>query len=217
MDSRLSTENFIKKLKSIRINGSYSCFVLICTPLNTKLYLIKMKNIALIVLIAFFMSACGGGSTEAKKEMKEEPKKEMAAEEPAAEESASASDADGQVVVIEASDQQQFDLKEIRVKAGGTVTLTLKHTGAMAKVAMGHNFVLLKSGVDMNTFAIEAISAMDQEYIPADGKDVIAYTKLLGGGEEDTITFDVPEKGTYDFLCSFPGHFALMQGKFIVE
>ncbi|HBX64839.1 MAG TPA: azurin, partial [Balneolaceae bacterium] len=26
-----------------------------------------------------------------------------------------------------------------------------------------------------------------------------------------------PEAGTYDFICSFPGHYALMKGKFIVE
>ncbi|MCB0632702.1 MAG: azurin, partial [Lewinella sp.] len=26
-----------------------------------------------------------------------------------------------------------------------------------------------------------------------------------------------PAPGTYDYICSFPGHYALMQGKFIVE
>lgn len=179
-----------------------------------------MKNIALIVLIAFFMSSCGGGATEAKKEMKEEPKEEMAAEKSApeaAEESSSSSDGDGQSVVIEGNDQMKFNLSEIKVKAGGKVTVKFKHVGSMPKVAMGHNFVLLKAGVDLNKFAVDAISAMDSDYIPADGKDVIAHTKLLGGGEEDSITFDVPEKGTYDFLCTFPGHYALMQGKFIVE
>ena len=41
--------------------------------------------------------------------------------------------------------------------------------------------------------------------------------KLIGGGEETTVTFDAPAKGTYDFICSFPGHYALMKGKFIVE
>jgi azurin len=40
---------------------------------------------------------------------------------------------------------------------------------------------------------------------------------MIGGGEQTTITFDAPEKGVYDFICSFPGHVALMQGKFIVE
>ena len=56
------------------------------------------------------------------------------------------------------------------------------------------------------------------EEIPADMKDkFIAHTKMLGGGESDTIEFDAPAPGTYTFMCTFPGHYALMQGKFIVE
>jgi azurin len=31
------------------------------------------------------------------------------------------------------------------------------------------------------------------------------------------IEFIAPEKGTYDYICSFPGHFAMMKGKLIVE
>ena len=40
---------------------------------------------------------------------------------------------------------------------------------------------------------------------------------MIGGGESVTIEFDAPEAGTYDFLCTFPAHFAMMKGKFIVK
>ena len=50
-----------------------------------------------------------------------------------------------------------------------------------------------------------------------EGDEVIVYTKLLGGGESDTITFDAPEKGYYTFLCTFPGHWGLMKGKLVVK
>jgi azurin len=40
---------------------------------------------------------------------------------------------------------------------------------------------------------------------------------MLGGGQKTTITFQAPEKGDYDFICSFPGHVALMNGIFTVE
>ena len=77
---------------------------------------------------------------------------------------------------------------------------------------------LLKAGVDMAKFASEAIKAKDTDYIPAARKgDIVAHTKVIGGGESVTITFDAPAAGTYDFLCSFPGHYAIMKGKFIVE
>ncbi|MEL6256109.1 MAG: azurin [Bacteroidota bacterium] len=178
-----------------------------------------MKKIACIALLAFLMTACGGGTKEVKEDAKEMAKEEMASEEkaaPVAEETPAAS-ADGNVVVLSSNDQMKYDQSEVKVKAGGTVTLTLKHSGSMAKQVMGHNFVLLKAGTDLSAFAVEAMSAIDSDYVPENSDAIIANTKLIGGGEEVTITFDTPEAGTYDFLCTFPGHFAVMQGKFIVE
>lgn len=118
-------------------------------------------------------------------------------------------------IVINSNDQMRFDKSEIRVKAGEKIKLTLNHTGKLPKNAMGHNFVLLEKGVDMADFAMKAMNAKDNQYIPAKG--VIAHTKLIGGGESTTIEFTAPAKGTYEFLCSFPGHYAMMKGKFIVE
>ena len=120
-------------------------------------------------------------------------------------------------VVIESNDQMKFDLSEIKVEAGTTVKLTLKHVGKLPKQAMGHNFVLLKKDVVLKDFAMEAMKARDNEYIPEGTEDVIAYTIVIGGGETTTIEFEAPAKGEYIFLCSFPGHYALMNGKFIVE
>ncbi len=120
-------------------------------------------------------------------------------------------------IVIEGTDQMKFNLSEINVKAGETVTLTLKHTGKLPKAAMGHNWVLLASGTDVKTFAMEALKARDNEYIPKGTEQVLAYTALVGGGEETTIEFTAPAAGEYDFICTFPGHYALMKGKLIVE
>lgn len=120
-------------------------------------------------------------------------------------------------VSLSAGDQMQFNKNEIKVKAGSTVKLTLTHTGEMNEKAMGHNFVLLKKGTDINTFGQKAMQAADNDYIPEEGKQVIAHTEILGGGESATIEFMAPEAGTYDFICSFPGHYALMKGKFVVE
>jgi azurin len=121
-------------------------------------------------------------------------------------------------IVIKGSDAMQFDLKEIKVKAGQKVKLTLTHSGKLAKAAMGHNWVLLKPGTDVAAFGSKAAAARETEYIPASEKaSIIAHTKLVGGGESDTVEFTAPAKGTYTFICSFPGHYALMKGSFIVE
>lgn len=120
-------------------------------------------------------------------------------------------------ISIESNDQMQYSTNELRVKAG-EVTLTLKHTGKMEKTVMGHNLVILKSGTDIAAFGAKAAEAKDSDYIPASEEgSIVAHTKMIGGGESDTITFTISEPGTYDYICSFPGHLALMKGKLIVE
>jgi len=126
---------------------------------------------------------------------------------------------DGEVVELEitGNDQMQFNKKEFRVKAGQTVRLTLTHVGEMPENVMGHNWVLLEKGTDINEFGQKAVSAAENDYIPENTDQVIAHTELVGGGETTTVEFTAPAAGTYDFICSFPGHYAVMQGKFIVE
>jgi len=121
-------------------------------------------------------------------------------------------------VTITGNDQMKFNKDEIRVKAGQKVKLTLKHVGTMDIKVMGHNWVLLAQGADVAAIGQAAVEAADNDYIPADMEDqIIVHTKMLGGGGSDTIEFEAPAPGTYTFMCTFPGHYALMQGKFIVE
>lgn len=124
-------------------------------------------------------------------------------------------------IELTGSDAMQFNTKAIEVAPGDTVVLTLKHIGNLPKAAMGHNFVLLKADTKIPDFAVKAMKATTTDYVPADEdskKEIIAHTKLIGGGESDTITFTAPkEPGDYPYICSFPGHYALMQGKLTVK
>ena len=119
-------------------------------------------------------------------------------------------------IKLSSTDNMLFDKNIIYVNSRQKVTLTLEHTGKMDKKIMGHNFVLLKKDVDVVSFATRAMVARDSEYIP-EGNETIAYTKLIGGGESDTIVFEVPEKGSYTYICSFPGHYGVMKGILIVK
>lgn len=175
-----------------------------------------MKKL-LLVFMAVLAISCGNdkknkNSEDSKMTIGDTPVEEAAVEADAAVDAAVAE------ITIEGNDQMRFNKKEIRVKAGQTVRLTLKHVGDMDISVMGHNWVLLAPGTNMNEFGVAAVDAADNDYIPQEYEDsIIVHTKMLGGGESDTIEFEAPEAGTYDFLCSFPGHVALMQGKFIVE
>ncbi len=187
-----------------------------------------MKKISLLIPILFsiLLISCGD-------EKKEEEKitigdnnslETVDTDEASATNDTATSDMDtiqGQEGVVEVqltgNDQMKFNLKEIKVKAGQKVKLTLKHVGQLDVNAMGHNFVLLKQGTDLAEFAQQAATAKSNDYIPQNTDKVIAHTEMIGGGEETTIEFDAPAAGTYDFICSFPGHYIQMQGKFIVE
>ena len=95
------------------------------------------------------------------------------------------------------------------------VKLTLNHTGKLAKAAMGHNWVLTKTA-DYQGVANDGLKAgAAADYLPADDARIIAHTKLIGGGESDSITFAtsaLEKGGDYTFFCSFPGHWAIMKG-----
>ena len=170
-----------------------------------------MKNLIHLFLVTFALYACGGGSAESESSSSTPATTNEPAPAETEEVSAVAE------VSISGDDAMKFDKSEIKVKAGQTVKLTLTHTGTLPKNAMGHNFVLLSAGVDPAEFGTKAMGAVETDYIPEGDDQVIAHTKLIGGGESVTIEFAAPEAGTYDFMCSFPGHFALMKGKFIVE
>ena len=120
-------------------------------------------------------------------------------------------------IVITSDDYMKFNTSKIIVKSGKLVKLTLKHIGRLDVQVMGHNFVLLKDKVDIVEFANKAAMASKNQYIPVESNEVIVYTDMIGGGQETTIEFLPPEVGVYNFICSFPGHYAMMKGKFIVE
>ena len=185
--------------------------------MKTKIISVSQNIPAKLILVLLSMTlllSCGGGAKEeSTTSSKGQPESTAEKEVPAPEAST-----ENEVIklVINSNDQMRFDKEELRVKAGATVELTLNHTGQLPKESMGHNLVILKLGTDITSFARKAIPAKDSEYIP-EGDEIIAHTKLLAGGESTTISFTAPDKGTYDFICSFPGHYALMKGKFIVE
>lgn len=123
-------------------------------------------------------------------------------------------------IEITGNDQMQFNVKAFEVKEGQKVVLSFKHIGQLPAVAMGHNVVILKPGTAVPAFATKCAPAKDTEYIPQDEESkaqIVAYTKMLGGGESDEITFTAPAPGDYPFICSFPGHFAIMQGVMTVK
>lgn len=125
--------------------------------------------------------------------------------------------ADECAVEISSNDQMQYNTKAIQVpKSCKTFSVTLAHAGKLPVNVMGHNWVL-SSTADMQGVIADAMAAGAAKGYFKDGDTrVIAHTKMLGGGEKGTATFDVAKLAAgqkYSFYCTFPGHSALMKGE----
>ncbi|WP_222564051.1 azurin [Novilysobacter antarcticus] len=118
-------------------------------------------------------------------------------------------------VDLEGSDAMKYNLSQIDVsKSCKSFTINLKHTGKLPKNVMGHNVVIAKPA-DMKGIDADGMKAgIDADYVKAGDTRVIAHSKVVGGGESTSVSFD-PAKltaGPYSFFCSFPGHSAIMKG-----
>ena len=117
---------------------------------------------------------------------------------------------------IESDDAFRFTPEKIEIPlACKTFTLTLKHTGRLPKLAMGHNWVLAKLS-DLNGVARTGMLAgADHNYVDLNDTRVLAYTNVIGGGESASVTFEVAKLvpgERYGFICTFAGHSPLMRG-----
>ena len=121
---------------------------------------------------------------------------------------------------ITGNDMMQYDKKELKVAKDCTqVELTLKHSGKMPATAMGHNWVLTRSA-EANAVASAGMSAgAAKNYVDDADKRIIAHTKVIGGGESTSVTFPMSalKAGeSYTYVCTFPGHSAIMNGKLTI-
>ena len=136
---------------------------------------------------SMLLAACGGGGGAA----------------PTAEASGPA------VTLIEtADDSVDFSSKALEAPANSKITLTLTNKSTDKKF----NWVLSKPGKMLSVGTNGTSESEDTGYLTPGDPDVIVFTKLIKPGESDTITFNAPPPGEYDFFCTFPGYFIRMHG-----
>jgi azurin len=120
-------------------------------------------------------------------------------------------------VEIEAGKNLTFSTRVLHATAGEPLALTLNNPDVVP-----HNWALTKPG-KLQTVGEQANrlvadpEAVIRQYVPQTS-DVICYTDIVEPQERSTIYFHAPEEpGRYPFLCSFPGHWMVMNGELIVE
>jgi len=123
----------------------------------------------------------------------------------------------GRPIRIETASGMQFATKRFTVKAGERISLTLANPDTMP-----HNIAILKPGTmakvgdGVNHMAALPDGA-SKRYIP-DGDDVLFFTDITDPGQSFTIRFNAPTApGEYPYICTFPGHWLIMNGVMVVE
>lgn len=109
-----------------------------------------------------------------------------------------------------ADGEEYYRIEEIMTKPGQTINLSLTTISSMPPAAMQHNWLMLEQNANAEEFAMASLKAKENGYVAPDMKDqVYALTGLVAGGESETVTFEAPEEtGSYEYICTFPGHFS---------
>ncbi|MDX1965646.1 MAG: plastocyanin/azurin family copper-binding protein, partial [Planctomycetaceae bacterium] len=120
-------------------------------------------------------------------------------------------------VVIEAGKNLTYATRSFTAAPGEALRLTLKNPDVVP-----HNWALLKPGSlqrvgELTNRLVADPEAAARHYIPRT-EDVLVYSDVVSPQDEFTIWFKAPEKpGRYPYLCTFPGHWMVMNGELIVE
>ncbi len=123
----------------------------------------------------------------------------------------------GRKIAIETASNLSFATRSFTVKAGELIELTLSNPDVVP-----HNWALVKPGTlravgELSNRLISDPDAVFRHYIP-NSSDVLHYTNVVFPKDEFTIYFNAPkDPGRYPYLCTFPGHWLVMNGQMIVE
>lgn len=116
---------------------------------------------------------------------------------------------------LHAGDTPSWDAANIDVpSACEKFTIKLVHTGQMPRWIMGHNVVVTKVG-EIDAVERAGIGAGPyRSYVEPSDKRVVARSKLAGGSETVSASFDTAKLrgGHYAYFCTFPGHLKGMRG-----
>jgi azurin len=124
---------------------------------------------------------------------------------------------DARSLEISAGQNLTYSKRTLRAKPGEQLSVTLNNPDSVS-----HNWVLIKPGSlarvgELTNKLVADPEAVLHQYVPR-SDDVLVYTDIVPPRQQFTIHFRAPQqKGRYPYLCTFPGHWMVMNGDLIVE
>lgn len=122
-------------------------------------------------------------------------------------------------VVKTVHEQMRYDTQRMVVEKGKPFEIILENADVMP-----HNLLVvdpekhMEVGTATMTMAPGKLDKQGRAYMPDDKKfKVYAATKLLEPEQKEKIEIKgINKEGTYEYVCTFPGHFMIMWGQLVV-
>jgi azurin len=124
-------------------------------------------------------------------------------------------------VVRSVVEEMRYDTPRIVVPLGKPFEIIFENPDVMP-----HNLVVLKPGTRERVGAAAANMTPDERddkgraYLPTflgEATPILAATKILETGQNETLRIPaIRDAGTYEFVCTFPGHWLIMYGQLVV-
>jgi azurin len=149
-----------------------------------------------LAVLSTLLAACGGSSGDP----------------PAANQERVAAVEDGVVRIQPLGNQMKYKQTEFTVAPGQEIRLIFENTATSP--SMKHNVVVIAEPSATGDVAQKGMSMPSEEYVPPSMSDaILAYTSMSDPGETVEVTFTAPsDPGDYPYICTFPGHYPLMEG-----
>lgn len=116
-----------------------------------------------------------------------------------------------QIITIGTVPGLKFDISDIQVKAGSKIQLIFNNNDDML-----HNLVITKPGAANSVGELGlnlGLKGSEMNYVPKTS-DVLFHTNIVEPEKTESIYFIAPKQpANYQYVCTFPGHYSLMQGK----
>ena len=117
------------------------------------------------------------------------------------------------LVVSAVGETLTFNTNSVSAKSGSEVTITFDNPSANNQ----HNLVVVQAGTKDAVATDGTTAGPTNDWVSPGDERVIANTALINPGGSGDVTFTAPSPGTYQFVCTFPGHNFTMFGDFIVD
>jgi azurin len=175
---------------------------------------IRTAALPIVVLLTMTLIGCGGSESS--------PESSATTESSTTTEQTASGDVDRTVTIQPKGNRMKYKQTEFTVAPGETVKLVFENTATSP--SMQHNVVIATSNADgilekIGQAGTQAGSKND--YVPQSGKlqeKILAHTPISKPGETVSVTFTVPEEtGEHGYVCTFPGHWATMQGTMYIK